>query len=77
MRDAYRRRQTVWLEYLSTSDPREGTSRREVAIWRLNSPRIQGWCYLREGERVFRFDRIRGVEPGVQTYEIPEFKPRI
>lgn len=77
LRDAFRRRRTVWIDYLSTSDPLEGAVRREVAIWKLKAPRIQGWCYLRGGERVFRMDRMREVEAGERTYEVPPFKARI
>ena len=77
LRDAFRRRRTVWIDYLSTSDPLEGTVRREVAIWKMKTPRIQGWCYLREGERVFRLDRMREVTAGEQAYEVPPFKARI
>lgn len=77
IKDAHRKRQTIWIDYVSTEDPREGVVRREVAVWKVKLPRIQGWCYLREGERVFRLDRIRTVEPGERTYEIPEFTGRI
>jgi DNA polymerase III epsilon subunit family exonuclease len=75
--DAYRARRTVWIEYISPESPRDGPQRREVAIWRIKPPRIQGWCYLREGERVFRLDRMRTVEPGDREVEIPRFRNRI
>ena len=37
-------------------------------------PRVQGWCYLRKGERVFRLDRMRTVEPAGRPYDIPDFE---
>lgn len=77
LREAFRTRRSVWIEYVSTEDPRAGVIRREVGIWRMKSPRIQGWCYLREGERVFRLDRMRSVAPGDRDVEIPRFKNRI
>jgi DNA polymerase III epsilon subunit family exonuclease len=77
IKDAFRARRTVIIDYVSTEDPREGVVRREVAIWKVKLPRIQGWCYLREGERVFRLDRVRHVELGERTYEIPAFDGRI
>lgn len=71
LKAAHRDRRTVWIDYQSTSDPTEGTVRREVAIWHLRLPRIQGWCHLRESERVFRLDRMTRVELGDRSYEIP------
>lgn len=78
LKAAYRDRRTVWIDYQSTSDPAEGTIRREVAIWHLRLPRIQGWCHLRQSERVFRLDRITTVALGDNTYQVPaDTKPRI
>lgn len=77
LREAHRQRRTVWIEYINAADPLAGVVRREVAIWKVKMPRIQGWCFLREGERVFRLERMRAVEPGDRTYEIPSFKRRI
>ncbi len=78
LRRAFERRRTVWLDYQSTSHPTGGLVHREVAIWQLRLPRLQGWCHLRLGERVFRLDRCRAVELGDRAYEIPEdFEPRI
>ncbi len=74
---AFRDRRTVILDYTSASDPRMGPVRREVGIWALALPHLQGWCYLRAGERVFRLDRIRHVEATERTYEIPDFVPRV
>lgn len=76
LRDAFRLRRTVWIEYQS-SEGHIGVVRREIGIWKLRLPYIQAWCYLREGERVFRLDRIRTVEPGFRPYDIPPFDPRI
>ncbi len=78
LRRSFRERRTVWIDYQSTTDPAEGTLRREVAIWHMKFPRIQGWCHLRSGVRVFRLDRMTRVAEGDQTYEIPaDSKPRI
>jgi DNA polymerase III epsilon subunit family exonuclease len=74
---AFRQRRTVLIDYHAASDPRMGPVRREVGIWALALPLLQGWCYLRAGERVFRLDRIRRVEATDRTYEIPEFVHRI
>ncbi|MCB9685104.1 MAG: WYL domain-containing protein [Alphaproteobacteria bacterium] len=72
LRDAFRERRSVWLDVQSTSDPIGGTIRREVDLWFLRLPRLQGYCHLRQAERVFRLDRIRHVALGDRTYEIPE-----
>lgn len=78
MRDAFRLRRNVVIEYISTSDPHEGVVTREVSIWKIKAPRLQGWCHLRQGERVFRMDRIRNVKLTDRSYEIPEkFRSRI
>lgn len=71
LRDAHRERRTVTIDVQSTSDPMGGTLRREVDLWFLRLPRLQGWCHLRGAERVFRLDRIRNVSLGDRTYEIP------
>ncbi len=78
IRDGHRLRRSVVIDYISTSDPHEGVVRRQVSIWKVKMPRIQGWCHLREGERVFRLDRIRHVELTDHEYEIPKaFTARI
>ena len=77
LREAFREKRTVWIDYVSTSDPGAGIVQREVGIWHLRLPRLQGWCYLRNGERVFRVDRIRSVRDGEHDYDIPSFKKRI
>lgn len=78
LRQAWRDRRTVLLEYLSGAEPAAGAVLREVAIWFLRMPRIQGWCHLRSGERIFRLDRMLSVRPGERTYEIPsDAVPRI
>jgi DNA polymerase III epsilon subunit family exonuclease len=77
LREAFRRKITVVLNYLSSSHPLDGVIQREVDIWRLRLPRVQGWCHLREGERVFRSDRIRKVKLGSRGYVVPPFKRRV
>jgi len=77
LREALRDRSSLFIEYQSTSSPAEGTLRREIGVWMLNLPYIQAWCYLRQGERIFRLDRIRSVLPGGREYDIPAFEPRI
>ena len=75
--EAFKSKTTLLLDYINVDDPKRGTTRREVAIYKVRMPRIQGFCYLRQGERVFRIDRIHHVEPGTRTYEVPAFKSRI
>jgi DNA polymerase III epsilon subunit family exonuclease len=72
LRDAFRERRTVVLDYQSTSDPVGGLVRREVGIWFLNLPKLQGFCHLRGAERVFRLDRIRRVALGDRPVEVPD-----
>lgn len=74
---AWRGRRTVMIDYNAAGDPRLGPLRREVAIWALALPHLQGWCYLRAGERVFRLDRIRRVQATERVYDIPDFVRRI
>ena len=69
LRDAHRRQQTVRIGYLSTSDPTGGVIERVVSPWFLRLPRVQGWCHLRQAERVFRLDRMRSVEADAAAYE--------
>ena len=77
LKKAYRNRKTVWIDYKATGDPYLGTIRREVGIWKIKLPRLQAWCYLRDGERVFRLDRMIRVSEGDKAYEIPKFTSRI
>lgn len=72
LRDAHRERRAVWIDYHSTSDPAEGRLLREVDIWFLRLPKIQGYCHLRRAERVFRLERVRSVKIGDRSYEIPD-----
>lgn len=72
LRSSLESKRTVWIEYQSGEDPLRGTVRREVAPWLLKLPRLQGYCFLRNAERVFRVDRIRTVSPGERTYEVPD-----
>ncbi len=71
LRDALREGRSVVLDYQSTSDPVGGLVRREVDLWFLNLPKLQGWCHLRQAERVFRLDRVRRVELGERRVEVP------
>ncbi len=68
---------TVWVEYLSRSDDGYVHSLREFDVWRLVPPRVQGFCHLRQEERVFRLERMRRVWPGERGYGVPRFKHRI
>lgn len=77
LREALTDRNTLVIEYQSTSDPRQGPIEREIGVWMLNLPYIQAWCYLRGGERIFRLDRIQSVLRGGRVYDIPDFEPRI
>lgn len=75
--EAYEGRHTVFIDYQSGDSPLDGVVRREIAIWLLKLPYVQAWCHLRQGERVFRADRIRSASAGTRTYEIPKFRSRI
>lgn len=75
LREGLRERRTVWLDYQGA--PGASLTTREVAIWRIALPRVQGWCYLRQGERVFRQDRMIAVRRGAKHYEIPPFDSKI
>ena len=77
LRQAFEARRTVWIDYLSTGDPRLRPTHREVGLYALSLPYMQGWCFLRQGERVFRLDRVHHVAPGERSYEIPEFERRV
>jgi DNA polymerase III epsilon subunit family exonuclease len=77
LREAFHRHLTVFVDYASTDAAALGWVRREVAIWRLKLPYVQGWCYHRQAERVFRLDRMRTVTLGERAYDIPPFQPRI
>ncbi|MBN2798387.1 MAG: WYL domain-containing protein [Deltaproteobacteria bacterium] len=77
LREAWRERRTVWIDYQSSASVTAGVTTREVAVWLLRPPRVQGWCYLRQGPRVFRQDRMRDVRRGERSYEIPDFEPKI
>ncbi len=77
LRQALEDHRSLRIDYQNTSEPTQGVVHREIGVWHLNLPYIQAWCFLREGERIFRLDRIQEVAPGERTYEIPNFKPRI
>lgn len=71
LREAFRDRVSVRIDYVSSSEPASGVVSREVSIWFLRLPKVQGWCHLRGGERVFRVDRMRNVARGERSYVIP------
>lgn len=71
LRLARRERRRIRLQYQSTHHPSEGAVQREVDVWFLKKPRIQGFCHLRQSERVFRLDRIVRVELLDATFEVP------
>lgn len=71
LRQARRRGRTVRLRYQSTHHPFDGAISRDVDVWFVKKPRIQGYCHLRQAERVFRLDRIVDVALLESTYEIP------
>nr|MBA2321636.1 hypothetical protein [Deltaproteobacteria bacterium] len=76
--DACRQQRTLWIDYLSTSDPLAGAVRREVQVWSVKVPRFQAWCLLRGDERVFRMDRVTHASEGQGAYEVPRgFKRRV
>ena len=78
LRECLRDRRSVWIEYQSTSDPKEGLICREVDIWHARFPRFHCWCHLRNAERVFRLDRVVTVQRSDRVYEIPsDFTRRI
>ncbi|HHO50527.1 MAG TPA: WYL domain-containing protein [Deltaproteobacteria bacterium] len=72
LRDALRQRLQVEIEYQSTSDPLHGLTRRKIDVWALRLPWIQGFCHLRDAERVFRVERIRSVRLLSGGYTLPD-----
>jgi DNA polymerase-3 subunit epsilon len=72
LRDAHRLKRSVWMDYHSLSESESGLVRREVDIWFLRLPKIQGWCHLRNAERVFRLERVRTVALGEREFEVPQ-----
>jgi hypothetical protein len=77
LRHGWRDRRTVWVDYQASGEALAGTVRREVGVWDIQFPYFQGWCYLRQGERVFRLERVRDVAHCGRAYDIPEFECRI
>ncbi len=68
---------TVILDYQDTKHPERGVLTREVGIRHIKFPYVQGWCFLREGERVFRLDRMRSVERTLRKVSLPHAEKRI
>lgn len=78
LRAAFTARTSVVVAYLSQDDAgRLRRTEREIEIWKLAFPKVQGWCRLRGEERVFRLDRMLRVEPTGRGYAIPAFSARI
>jgi DNA polymerase-3 subunit epsilon len=76
--DAQRNHRTLWIDYLSTTDPLAGAVRREVQVWSVKVPRFQAWCLLRGDERVFRLDRVTHATEGQSDFVVPDtFKRRV
>ena len=77
LRTALRDGRTVVIQYQDTTHPERGVLRREVGVRYIKFPYVQGWCFLRGGERVFRLDRMRSVEPGDRVVDLPDQPRRI
>lgn len=78
LRAALTARTTVVVAYLSQDDTgRMRRTDREIEIWKLAFPRVQGWCRLRNEERVFRLDRMVTVVSTGRPYALPAFAARI
>jgi DNA polymerase-3 subunit epsilon len=78
LQEGLARKRTVWFDYLSpTLTDGFIRTRREVQVWAIKPPRLQGWCYLRNAERIFRLERIHEIELGYRSYEIPSFTSRL
>ncbi|MCB9682925.1 MAG: WYL domain-containing protein [Alphaproteobacteria bacterium] len=71
-------RRSVHLHYLSRGDDgRLRVTEREVDVYKLAYPRIEGFCHLRGAPRIFRLERMRQVVPGHGAYEVPDYRARI
>jgi len=77
LRTALRDSRTVIIEYQDTSHPERGVLQREVGVRHIKFPYVQGWCFLRNGERVFRLDRMRSVVATERVVELPSMPRRI
>ena len=77
LRAAMHGHSTVIMDYQDTKNPERGVLTREVGIRHIKFPYVQGWCFLREGERVFRLDRMRSVERTSRTVSLPPADKRI
>jgi predicted DNA-binding transcriptional regulator YafY len=64
----------VWLRYRSGESGEEETEREldpyAVVCW-ARSWYVVGYCHLRRGMRMFRLDRVRGVELRDERFEPP------
>ncbi|MCB9662552.1 MAG: WYL domain-containing protein [Alphaproteobacteria bacterium] len=78
LREAAAARRAVRLTYVSRDeDGRVYLSDREVELWRVRLPRLEGLCLLRSEPRIFRLDRIHDVQVLDRTYVVPVGAGRI
>ncbi len=68
LRDAIASKRTVYLAYQSASGPVGSASEREVGPWRVDGGAVQGFCFLRGTDRVFKMDRVRSIRPGGRSF---------
>jgi proteasome accessory factor C len=77
LRDAAAQGQVTHIEHASVATG-EVTSR-DIEPWTVFSTLgnwyVSGWCRLKDGERVFRIDRIRTAEATGETFEPSEEEP--
>ncbi|MHB1139740.1 MAG: helix-turn-helix transcriptional regulator [Microthrixaceae bacterium] len=74
VQEAVADRRRVAIDYYSYG--RGGASSRSIDSYRVLSNEghwyVIGWCHTANGERLFRIDRIRSVEPTGEHFEPPE-----
>ncbi|MGC6492391.1 MAG: exonuclease domain-containing protein [Myxococcota bacterium] len=75
---AHKARRPIQLGYLSRSGegPRTVHARR-VEVWRVGRKKFQGYCHLRQAERIFHFERVEHVSVLEGTYDIPRHRSRV
>ena len=73
LRDAFRSRQKVEIEYLRPDS--DEVSRRTIRPYSFvissGAWYVVGYCELTNGLRIFRLDRVAGVTPTEEEYEVP------
>lgn len=72
LQDAFTKRRRVEIEYItkSPSDGAQFNNIRKVDIYSLGADEFEGFCHLRQGKRVFKFDRVFRATPTEETYVI-------